>query len=193
MRSRVFWGVALIALALAALVAAPLPAVRTTTRASSWAPQVMAEEADEAAEHIAKLGNVTGYRLDDIEWEAGPLPGTKIALLAGDAKTGMNHSYLKLVDGTRIPAHWHTYEEWVTVVSGTLLLGQGEKVDPQAARLFGPGAFLVIPPKSPHYATAKGDVVLSITRGGATDFHWVNPADDPTQGKKGATAPATTK
>jgi quercetin dioxygenase-like cupin family protein len=190
MRSRIFWGVALIALALAALVAAPLPAVRSATQARSWAPQVMAEEAEE---HVTKMGNVTAYRLDDLEWQPGPFPGSKCALLAGDAKTGMNHSYLKFADGTRIPPHWHTYDEYVTVVSGTILIGQGEKLDPQAARLFGPGAFVAIPPKSPHFAIAKGQVVLSVTRGGATDFHWVNPADDPTLGKKGATAPAATK
>jgi quercetin dioxygenase-like cupin family protein len=190
MRSRIFWGVALIALALAALIAAPLPAVRTGTKSAGWAPQVMAEEADE---HITRMGDVTAYRLDDLEWKPGPVPGTKTALLAGDPKTGMHHAYLKLADGTRIAPHWHTADEYVTVVQGTMMFGRGEKVNPQAARLFGPGAFIHIPARSPHYAWAKGVVVLSQTRSDALDFNWVNPADDPANAKKEAAAPAATK
>jgi quercetin dioxygenase-like cupin family protein len=127
----------------------------------------------------AHLGAITGYRLLDIEWQPGPFPGSEIAVMAGDPKAGIHTTYLRLASGTRIPPHWHSFDELVTVVEGLILFGQGEKTDAGATRLFGPGAFVNIPAKVPHYAWAKSQVILSQTRAGAADFHWVNPDDDP--------------
>ena len=76
----------------------------------------------------------------------------------------------------------------MTVVSGTVLLGVGETADRGATRLFGPGAFVWVPAKTPHYVFAKGEVVLSQTRTGAVDFNWVNPADNPANKKEAAGA-----
>lgn len=150
--------------------------------------------ADEA--HVVHLGAATGYRLLDLEWQDGPFPGSKVAVLAGDPKTGMHHTYLELPDGCRVPPHWHSFDEYVTVVEGTVLFGQGDTFDESAMRLFGPGAFVHIPAKVPHYARAKGQVILSQTRAGAVDFHWVNPDDDPAKARTGAKPdapkPATT-
>ncbi len=126
-----------------------------------------------------QLGAITAYRLLDIEWQAGPFPGSDVAVVAGDPNAGLHTTYLRLPPGTRIPPHWHSFDEYVTVVEGTILFGQGERVDSNAARLFGPGAFIHIPAKVPHYAWSKSQVILSQTRAGAADFHWVNPDDDP--------------
>jgi quercetin dioxygenase-like cupin family protein len=156
-----------------------------------WAPanRVAGDEVE-----VVKLGTATGYRLLDVKWQDGPFPGSKVSLLAGDPNTGISHMYLKLPDGCRIPPHWHSADEYVTVVEGTVLVGQGETFQEDKMRLFGPGAFVHIPAKSPHFARAKGQVVLSQTRTGAADFHWVNPADDPTKAaQKPAVTPAAEK
>jgi uncharacterized RmlC-like cupin family protein len=204
MRSRFLWGIALLLLAVAALIAAPLPATHVASQ-TGWAPQVLAEEGGsktatqseakggekgEAEEEVVKLGPVRGYRLLDLEWDPGPFPKTLVAYLAGDPKTGMHHTYLKMDDGARIAPHAHSTDEYITVVSGTLLFGQGDDVDEKAARLFGPGAFIFVPAKTNHYSWAKGPVVLSTTRSGAADFLWVHPEDDPAKAKKEEAAPA---
>jgi quercetin dioxygenase-like cupin family protein len=125
------------------------------------------------------VGTATAHRLLDLDWSPGPFPGSKVCVVAGDPKTGTHHAYLKLPKGAVIKPHWHSAEEWITVVTGILLLGQGDTVDEKSARLFGPGAFLQIPANTPHYAWTKEVTVLGQTRLGPADFHWVNPADDP--------------
>ena len=163
MRRRVFAGVLWI------LVAGMAMAMTVAARA---------EEENEGLVPGAALG-VKAVRLDDIEWTPGPFPGSKIAVLAGDPKTGMHHTYLKLPAATFVPPHWHSTDEYITVVEGTLLLGIGEKADRAKARLYGNGAFVLLPAKVPHYVWAKSQCVLSQTRSGAVDFHWINPDDDP--------------
>lgn len=122
---------------------------------------------------------VTAHRLDDVKWKPGPFAKSDIAVLAGDPKTGMHHSYLRLADSTFVPPHWHSTDEYATIVTGSFLLGTGETVDAAGARLYGPGAFVMIPAGVRHWGWGKGRVVLSQTRSGALDVHWVNPADDP--------------
>lgn len=126
-----------------------------------------------------RLGELRAYRPLDLDWRPGPFPGVEIAVLAGDPKTGMHHSYLRFADGVALAPHWHSSDEYVTVVSGTMLVGFGDTADRAAARLFGPGAFVFVPAGARHYAFAKGRVVLSQTRAGAADTHWVHPEDDP--------------
>jgi mannose-6-phosphate isomerase-like protein (cupin superfamily) len=128
---------------------------------------------------VVRMGSVTGYRLLDLEWDNGPFPGSKIAVLAGDPAAGPHHNYLKLPDGAIIAPHWHSTDEFVTVVQGTILVGHGATIDEKSMRLFGPGGFIHVPAKTPHYARAKGQVVLSQTRTGAADTHWIEPAASP--------------
>jgi hypothetical protein len=138
----------------------------TSAPASQPEPKTQAPPKGDEEDEVVKLGAARGYRLGDLEWEPGPFPGSRIAFLAGDPKTGMHHSFLKLADGTAIPPHWHSFDEYVTIVSGTLLFGVGEHADREATRLFAPGGFLWIP----------------------ANFHYVNPEDDPAKGVKPAPA-----
>jgi quercetin dioxygenase-like cupin family protein len=131
---------------------------------------------------------VRAHRLGDVEWKPGPLAGSRMALLAGDPKTGMHHAFVEFEAGSFIGPHWHSTDEYVTVVSGTMLFGTGETADRKATRLYGPGSFVFVPARVPHYVWAKSDVVLSQTRSGAVDFHWIHPEDDPA--RKSGAAPA---
>ena len=115
-----------------------------------------------------------------------------MAALAGDPKTGMHHAYLKLEDGAHIPPHWHSADEYVTVVQGTVLFGTGENADRGQTRLYAAGAFVYLPAGVRHFVWAKGEVVLSQTRAGAVDFNWVHPEDAP-KPAPAATAPAENK
>lgn len=128
---------------------------------------------------LPQQGGFKASRLLDVEWKPGPFPGSQVVVMAGDPKSGMHHTYLKLSDGAYVAPHWHSTDEYATVVSGTILFATGAKAVRSDARLYGPGAFLFIPAKTPHYAWAKGDVVLSQTRSGALDVNYLNPDDNP--------------
>ncbi|MGE3523817.1 MAG: cupin domain-containing protein, partial [Candidatus Dadabacteria bacterium] len=81
--------------------------------------------------------------------------------------------------GYEIPAHWHTMVERVTVVSGTLMAGMGDKLDKEQSKAFPAGSFLVLPAKMHHFAWADGDTVVQINGEGPFDIHYIDSADDP--------------
>ena len=79
----------------------------------------------------------------EIKW--GPAPpvvpkGAEAAVLDGDPfKDGSFYTLrLKMPDGYKIPPHWHPTDENVTVLSGTLGAGMGDKFDPAKGQLMKP-------------------------------------------------------
>src|SRR5436190_19389843 len=70
-----------------------------------------------------------------IKWVAAPpaLPkGAQVAVLAGNpGKEGPFVMRLKFPSGYKIPAHTHPADENVTVLSGTLNISMGDKLDPK--------------------------------------------------------------
>jgi anti-sigma factor ChrR (cupin superfamily) len=120
----------------------------------------------------------------DLKW--GPalslLPkGAQIAVLAGDPmKDGSPFTLrLKMPDGYKIPAHSHPTDENVTVLSGTLGAGMGDKLDPAKGQLIKPGGFVRMPQGMHHFAWAKGPTTIQVHGVGPFAFTYVNPADDP--------------
>jgi quercetin dioxygenase-like cupin family protein len=119
-----------------------------------------------------------------VKW--GPAPpvvasGAQAAVLSGDPfKDGAAYTLrLKMPDGYRIAPHWHPTDENVTVISGTLGAGMGDKFDPAAGTLLKPGGFVCMPKGMHHYAWAKGPTVVQVHGIGPFAFTYVNPADDP--------------
>jgi quercetin dioxygenase-like cupin family protein len=98
---------------------------------------------------------------DSLKWTpVEGVPGAQMAVVWGDpTKAGPNIIRLKLVDGAKIPLHWHPQDERVTVLSGTLMIGFGDKMEAIKMNTLGPGAFIYIPAGVRHYAMAKGPTV----------------------------------
>jgi hypothetical protein len=120
----------------------------------------------------------------EVKW--GPAPpvvpkGAQAAVLDGDPfKDGAPYTLrLKMPDGYRIGPHWHPTDENVTVISGTLGAGMGDKFDPAAGKFLKPGGFVCMPKEMHHYAWAKGPTVVQVHGVGPFAFTYVNPADDP--------------
>ena len=120
----------------------------------------------------------------DVKW--GPAPpvvakGAQAAVLDGDPfKDGSSYTLrLKMPDGYRIAPHWHPTDENVTVISGTLGAGMGDKFDPAAGKFLKPGGFVCMPKGMHHYAWAKGPTIVQVHGIGPFAFTYVNPADDP--------------
>lgn len=124
---------------------------------------------------------------EEIQWGAAPpvLPaGAKMAVLAGDpAGTGLVTIRLKMPAGYRIPAHWHPTDERVTVISGAVALGMGDKLDKKQSKMLKAGGYAVAPAKMHHFAWTKTGGVVEVNLMGPFQITYVNPADDPSQKK----------
>jgi len=120
---------------------------------------------------------------DKVQWGGGPPglpPGAQAAALEGDpAKPGHFTVRAKLPDGYRIPPHWHSSAEQITVLSGIFNLGSGDRFDQGSAEAMSAGAYSMMPPHMTHYAWAKGETIIQVSGDGPFDIHYVNAADDP--------------
>ena len=120
----------------------------------------------------------------DIKWGDAPpsLPkGAKIAVLNGDpGKPGQFTVRLQMPAGYKIAPHWHSQDENLTLISGVMYLGMGEKADSKKATELKAGAYHYLPKKTNHYAFTRGQAtVIQVSGEGPFDINWVNPADDP--------------
>jgi anti-sigma factor ChrR (cupin superfamily) len=119
----------------------------------------------------------------EINWVDAPPalpPGAKVAVLEGDPiKPGPYTMRLKTPANYKIPAHWHSKVERITVISGTLNWGMGDKLDTAQGKAFIAGSFLLVPAKMNHFAWADEETVVQINGNGPFDIHYINPTDDP--------------
>ena len=118
-----------------------------------------------------------------IKWGDAPpsLPkGAKLAVLYGDpSKAGPFCIRLMAPAGYKIPPHWHSQAEALTVISGAFYLGMGDKMDATAAQPLKAGGFHYLPPKEHHFAFSKASSVVQVNGEGPFDITYINPADDP--------------
>jgi len=138
----------------------------------------------------AGMAHAKAYTPDQMKWSAGPnaLPaGAQIALLEGDPmKPGPFTIRLKFPNNYKIPPHSHTRTEHVTIISGSMHVGMGDKFDETAMSTFGPGSFAAIDAGTHHYGIAKNDMmfkgkdtVIQLHGEGPWEIHYVNASDDP--------------
>ena len=113
--------------------------------------------------------------LDEVQWgppgggNGVPL-GTRTAQQRVDDRTGGITYYALFPANTHFDLHWHTHDEFVSVMSGavTLVLGD-QSYDLEA------GAYVVIPGGMNHSwdIPGDGDVVILVSRAGPADFHFI--------------------
>ena len=115
-------------------------------------------------------------RPSDITWK--PLrPGAEIAVVSGDPDTAgspfvMRMRYQGVV---QVPPHWHPTDEHITVLTGTFMMGMGERPDESAAIELTGGAYAHVPAKMAHYAWSKGDTVVQVHGIGPFAINYVTP------------------
>ncbi len=119
----------------------------------------------------------------DIKWGPAPPslpPGAMAAVLDGDpAAPGIFTLRLKMPPGYKIPAHSHPADEHVTVISGSLYMGLGDKLDPAITTMLLPHSFAVMKQGTHHFAMSKGECIVQLHGMGPWGINYVNPADDP--------------
>ena len=120
---------------------------------------------------------------DQVKWGPAPPalpPGAQMAVLAGDpTQKGPFVARAKFPDGYRVPPHWHPTDENIAVLSGTFMIGMGDKLEMSSMTSLGAGGFTKMPADMRHYAGAKGETVIQIHGMGPFEITYVNAADDP--------------
>lgn len=120
---------------------------------------------------------------DKVQWAPAPPalpPGAQIAVLEGNpGEKGTVTLRLKFPADYSIPAHHHSMTERVTVLTGALHVGMGDKLNRQASQTLEPGGYVSLPARMNHFAWTATPTVVQITLEGPFDIVYVNPADDP--------------
>ena len=127
---------------------------------------------------------VTLVKPDGLTWKDNPnLPkGAQSAILLGDpTKAGevvVNRT--KLPANYKVPPHTHPFAETVTVISGSVGFGMGEKFDAKKGEIVRAGSFYAQPAKHAHYVwTGSEGAVIQVQFVGPGGIDYVNPVDDP--------------
>jgi Domain of unknown function (DUF4437) len=124
---------------------------------------------------------------DKVQWGPAPpaLPaGAEISVLEGNpSEKGTVTLRLRFPANYNIPAHWHSMTERLTVLSGALNVGMGDKLDRQASQALAPGGFVSLTAKMHHFAWTTTPTVVQISLEGPFDVFYVNPSEDPQKGQ----------
>src|SRR3984957_12711686 len=125
---------------------------------------------------------------DDIK--LGPMPEmlgqgdrAQFALISGDLKTGPWVIRFKFPAGYAVQPHTHDEIENVTVLSGTVNMGMGEKFDKATTTPISAGGFFSMPGNHAHYVYFTGPTIVQVHSGSPSTLHYVNSADDPSKKK----------
>jgi hypothetical protein len=120
---------------------------------------------------------------DQVRWAPAPpvLPaGAQISVLEGNpSEKGPVTMRLKFPADYDIPAHWHSMTERLTVLSGALHVGMGDKLDRRGSQTLEPGGFAALPGTMHHFAWTATPTVVQISLEGPFDIFYVNAADNP--------------
>ncbi len=136
----------------------------------------------------AKAMPHNAFTPDEVKY--GPAPksvpaGAELAVLEGNPM-GTSGDYtvrLKMPAGYQIAPHWHPKRENVTVLSGVLKVGMGDKFDESKMKSFPAGSFAYVDPSMHHYAKADGATEIQIHGMAPFKINYVNPQDDPSMKK----------
>ncbi len=127
---------------------------------------------------------VTLVKPDALTWKDNPsLPkGAQAAILLGDpTKAGeVVVTRNKFPANYKVPPHTHPYAETVTVISGSVGFGVGEKFDAKKGEVVKAGALFALPAKHAHYAwTGNAPAIVQVQFTGPGGIDYIDPADDP--------------
>lgn len=106
--------------------------------------------------------------------------GAKVAVIEGPLNEAVPFTFrLKFPADYKLPAHWHTAIEHVTVISGAFNMGIGDKVDVGKTKSLPAGSVAIMQPKTNHFAWTKEETIVQVHGIGPWTITYVNPADDP--------------
>lgn len=118
-----------------------------------------------------------------LTWGDAPpgLPaGARAAVVSGDPSQAQPYVLrVQLPANYRIAPHWHPTTDNITVLSGTVALGMGEKFDESTMQDVATGGFALVPAEMRHFFMSKTAATIQIHGMGPFGITYINPADDP--------------
>ena len=125
----------------------------------------------------------------NMNWGAAPAgfpAGAKVAVLYGDpSMAGPYVLRVKLPSKYKVPFHWYSKGQTMTVISGALYVANEQTYSKKIAHAIRPGGFLYLPEKVQQFSFTKRPTEIEISGEGPFDVQYVNPSDDPRHGAKG--------
>ena len=108
--------------------------------------------------------------------------GRRDAVVTGDpGKAGSYVVRVKVPTNYQITAHWHSKAENLTVLSGDVNVGMGDKLDKNHSSKLEAGGFIFLPSKMNYFLWVSGPAVFQIHAEGPFDIVYANPEDDPSK------------
>jgi hypothetical protein len=172
-------------LGLALLVTAALMGGSLATAQEDQKKQEQKLPAQPPDKKVQIQSNKDGHALftpTDLKWTPGPasLPsGAQLAVLAGDPKSAGAYTIrLKFPANYKVAAHALTRDGSVTVISGTLNAGMGEKLDQAKGAAYPAGSFLFLPARSNHYLwTGSEETTIQLHGTGPWEMKFASTTD----------------
>lgn len=111
---------------------------------------------------------------------AFPKGGQTVVILGDPSKPGLFIIRAKFPPNFVVPPHTHPAFESVTVLSGTMGSGMGEKADTSKGKILKAGSMLALPANHAHYVwSLDEETIVQVTGNGPFDLKYINPDDDP--------------
>jgi quercetin dioxygenase-like cupin family protein len=120
---------------------------------------------------------------EQLKWIDAPPPlptGAKISVLEGNPKMeGIFTMRVQIPPYFKVPVHTHPKDERVTVISGTIYVGFGDKLDTMIADKFTTGSYYVNPANTSHYVFTQGDeCIFQVTGLGPWGIDFIKESED---------------
>jgi quercetin dioxygenase-like cupin family protein len=135
------------------------------------------------AQDALKVDSMQVIKPDELAWRDCPnLPkGAQCFRVLGDGtKAGVFITRTKFPPHFKVPPHTHPFSEVVTVISGSVWHGMGEKFDVQKGEVLRAGSIFLLPAKHAHYVwTTDEGAIVQVQATGPWGFDYIDPADDP--------------
>jgi quercetin dioxygenase-like cupin family protein len=134
---------------------------------------------------FALLASASHAQVNPSELRWGPAPpglppGAKLAVLAGNpGQAGPFVIRVRFPPGYTVRPHHHPADEHVTVISGDLAVGMGDRYNPRRMKQLRQGGFVDARTGMNHYVSTRGGGIVQINSVGPFEIVYANPADDP--------------
>jgi quercetin dioxygenase-like cupin family protein len=141
------------------------------------APAAWAEDPDQhhTVDHVM-------VKPADLQWADVPSlpPGAKSTLIEGKLDQPVPFTLrLQFPANYQVPAHWHPAIEHVTVLSGAINMGVGDKLDTTKTTALPAGSMAIMQPNTHHFVWTAEGAIVQVHGVGPWAINYVNPADDP--------------
>ena len=134
------------------------------------------------AAYSEELG-VMALAPSEMKWSpqgALALTGLEQVNLVGDpAKPGPYTIRLRFPAGYKVAPHTHPDSREITILSGTVYTGYGDKFDAEKLKALPAGSFYTEPANVSHFLEMREAVMVQVSGMGPSGRKFVNPADNP--------------